>query len=629
MALSLRNHVIQATSSKLDHFLSELDERRGRISCSREINIIQSRVRKVIRSILLDVRRENPFFRTTLINSGSFYEGTKVGQPDEFDYFIQLDSFSSAEDTLFEELPCSTVAVVPSESAIENLKLYSTDDQGHRKLYFNDFEWKKSIKTPFFKIFNEKAKGFEAYGMKVVLAYEGDDTVPSPAPLARHGPAYTLQLEWNGGEEFNGLKISVDLALAVKINSRPNKIDLEFESASGRVLKSVFDSVPYFFAVASYRDVLTEVQPNYFAEYTSSGPQPVDFCLRCSQSCFEQLLFVHEFGPDSGQSKCLRLLKVLRDIVFPAIENEVNNNTTNSGLWQFDVDRAADPLKDTGKLISSYVLKTLVLFEWQENPADELWSEMNLGQRLVSILRRLVACLKQKRLRSFFYADYNIFPSSITQDMHFLNAASIISILLDGLLSLIRNINKYSFEEGMEKIKSDAAVVYRKQSFTSLLLTGFWETFCLNFYLGKAVEESLRKKGMGEIYSHEYQDTELVPGAMKTIQESQEKQRFYDVYVQALLDEIAPQETLILTRTNLKDTDSLGQVGQLFNKTAHQTMARNHDILPNYNLWCQEHWKLEGSVYKYTTDEPKKLLNFLFSHFQEDVKILLHELKQL
>ena len=199
---------------------------------------------------------------------------------------VQLDSFSSAGDTLFEELPCSTVAVVPSESAIEDLKLYSTDDQGHRMLYFNDFEWKKSIKTPFFKIFNEKAKGFEAYGMKVVLAYGGDDTVPSPAP-ACHGPACTLQLEWNGGEEFNGLKIGVDLALAVKINSRPNNIDLEFESASGRVLKSVFDSVPYFFAVGSYRDVLAEVQPNYFAEYTSSGPQPVDFCLRCSQSCFE------------------------------------------------------------------------------------------------------------------------------------------------------------------------------------------------------------------------------------------------------------------------------------------------------------------------------------------------------
>lgn len=515
MALSSRNHVDLATSNTLDLFLSDLDERKGRICCSQEVNLIHSRVREVITSILLEVRKENPFFRTTLINSGSFYEGTKVGQPDEFDYFIQLDGFSSAEDTLFEELPCCTVAVVPSESAIENLQVYFTD-YGARDHMFYNFEWKKSIKTPFFEIFNKKAKSFEAYGMKVVLAYEGHDTLPCPLPLARHGSAYTLQLEWNGGEEYKGLKISVDLVLAVKINSRPNKIDLEFESATGRVLKSVFDSVPYFFAVGSYRDVLTEVQPNYFAEYTSSDVRPINFCLRCSQSCFEQLLFCHEFGPDSGQSKCLRLLKVLRDIAFPKVENEVSGKTNNSGYWQFDVERAADPLKDIGKLISSYVLKTLVLFEWQENPAEEMWSGTNLSQPLVSILHSLVACLKQKKLRSFFYTDYNIFPSSTTRDMDFLNAASIVSILQDGLLSMIRNINGCSFEECMKKIKSDIAIVYRKKSFTSLLLTGLWDTLFSDFYLEKAVEESLRKKGMGEIYLHEYMNSELVPGAMNS-----------------------------------------------------------------------------------------------------------------
>ena len=622
MALSLRNHVVLATSNTLDLFLSDLDERKGRISCSREVNLIQSRVRKVIRSILLEVRRENPFFRTTLINSGSFYEGTKVGQPDEFDFFILLDGLSSAGDTLFEELPCCTVGVVPSESTIQNLRFYFTDYRNY------DFEWKKSIKTPFRKLFNEKAKGFEAYGMKVVLPYEGD-SLTCPPPLARHGPAYTLQLEWSGGEEYKGLKISVDLTLAVKINSRPNKIDLEFESATGRVLKSLFDSVPYFFAVGSYRDILTEVQPNYFAEYTSSDVRPINFCLRCSQSCFEQLLFCHEFGSDSGQSRCLRLLKVLRDIAFPEVENEVNANTNNSGVWLFFVESAADPLKKIGKLISSYVLKTLVLFEWQENPAEELWSGKNLSQRLVSILRSLVACLKQKKLRSFFYADYNIFPSSTTRDMDFLNAASMISILLDGLLSLIRNINGCSFEECMEKIKSDFAIVYRKYSFTSLLLSGLWDTLFYDCYLEKAVKESLRKKGMEEIYSHEYMNSEPVPGIMKVMKEGDEKQYFYDVYIQALLDEIAPEETLIVTSTDVKNTDSIGEVGQLFKKMSRETMARNSNILPNYSLWCQEHWKLDGSVYKYTTDEPKKLLNFLFDHFQKDVKILLHELKQL
>ena len=436
MALCIRNNQVRiASSCPLDLFLSDLDERNGKISSCREVRLIQSRVRKVIRSILLEVRRENPFLRTTLINSGSFYEGTKVGQPDEFDYLIQLDGFSTPEDIRFEELPCSTLAVVPSESAIENLKFYFPVDW--------DFEWKKSIKTPFYEIFNKKAEGFEAYGMKVVLPYEGDDDVPSPPPVAKHGPAYTLLLEWNGGEQYKGLRISVDLALAVKINFRPNKVDLEFESPTGRVIKSLFDSMPYYFAVGSYRNVLTEVHPNYFAEYTntSSNLRPSNFCLRCSQSCFEQALFCQEFGPDSGQSKCLRLLKVLRDIVFPDTNIDVKYIKNNSGYWQFNVDWAADPLKETGKLVSSYVLKTLVLFEWQENPADELWFGNNLSQRLLSVLRSLVAQLKQRKLRSFFYADYNIFPSSITREMDFLNAASIISILLDGLLS-IANMNE-------------------------------------------------------------------------------------------------------------------------------------------------------------------------------------------
>lgn len=89
------------------------------------------------------------------------------------------------------------------------------------------------------------------------------------------------------------------------------------------------------------------------------------------------------------------------------------------------------------------------------------------------------------------------------------------------------------------------------------------------------------------------------------IKEVEKKRWFYDVYIQALLDEIAPEEKLILTSTNVKGKDSIGQVGQLFKNIARQTMARNRNILPNYNLWCQEHWKLEGSVYKYTTDEPK------------------------
>ena len=152
----------------LNLFLQDLDERKGRIPCCQEVSLIQSRIRRVIRSILLEVRRENPFFRTTLINSGSFYEGTKVGQPDEFDFLIQLDSFSGPERYYFHELPCSTMMVFPAdESAWEDLCFFFPHSK--QDLRYGYFEWKKTIKTPFYKIFNKKAKDFEAFGMKVGL----------------------------------------------------------------------------------------------------------------------------------------------------------------------------------------------------------------------------------------------------------------------------------------------------------------------------------------------------------------------------------------------------------------------------------------------------------------------------
>ena len=44
--------------SSLDLFLADLDERKGRLPRCEEVSLIQSRVRKVIKTILLEVRRE-------------------------------------------------------------------------------------------------------------------------------------------------------------------------------------------------------------------------------------------------------------------------------------------------------------------------------------------------------------------------------------------------------------------------------------------------------------------------------------------------------------------------------------------------------------------------------------------
>ena len=601
----------------METFLLDLDETRGKLPCCQEISLIQRRVTKVINAILLEVWRENPFFKTTLINSGSFYEGTKVGKPDEFDFFIQLDALSSPEDVSFEELPCSTVCVVPSKAACENVRFAFTDQEyGSHFFDFRDFEWKRTIKTPFYNIFNSKAKNFEAYGMKVVLLYEGDDTVKAPPPLSKHGPAYTLLLEWNGGESdlYKGMKISVDLTLAVRINSKSTLRGLEFDSPSGRVLKSVLDSLPYFLAVGSYRDPLSEEHPDYFKKKEEQYPgwRPINFVLRCSQSSFEQLLFVQEFGSDSGQSKCLRLLKVLRDMMFPDAELSAETGKTDKiedSKLAYWICVADDFSNEADKLISSYVLKTLVLYEWQKNTDAELWTGSNLTQRLISILQDLVRRLKGKKLTSFFYSDYSLFKKD-SLDVDFSNAAAIIQILVDRLISF-KKLPEYKIEDCLDKITQDSTVVSRKKKLTKFLSCGLRFTSFDYDTVQEVIETSLINEGKGESTCR----------IRQTLDEDKERRQFVNIYIQALLDQIAPEETLALTDIKVTALESLSCAVKHFQNVARRRMARYND-LPSYTLWSQEHWTIEQSFYKLTSDKPEKLLLLLLKMFQEDIKVL-------
>ena len=227
-------------------------------------------------------------------------------------------------------------------------------------------------------------------------------------------------------------------------------------------------------------------------------------------------------------------------------------------------------------------------------------------------------------MRSFFYADYNIFPSSVTQEMDFLNVASIIAILLDGL-SFVDNMNVYNFEECLTKLKEDFIdIIYRKKTLTALLLRGVWDTFFQDPSMEEVVQKSLRKEGKATVCQN---SNAFVAHGLDWKTRTDEKISLGNIYVQALLNSIAPNESLILTNVNVKDMTSLSQAGQQFEKIARQRMETSANDLPSYSLWSQEHWRLEGSSYKYKTDEPRKLLEFLFSAFREDIAILLNKMK--
>ena len=551
-----------------------------------------------LKHLLLDVEKENPFFKTTLINSGSFYEGTKVGQPDEFDYFVQLDYFSEPEAVLFKELPCSTVIVIPSELGIRKL-LKLTPSKFYR--YFaikNGFHWKTCFKAPFVEIFNDKAKGFEAYGMKV-LAQDPEDDLGKA--LQRHGPAYYLELEWTGGERYRGLKISVDLSLAVKINSRSLTIDVDVETSTGEVIKSCLDSLPYFFAVSAYRE----------KDQSGCADKEEGFCLRCSHSCLEQALF-HHFGPDGGPSVCLRVLKALRDVSSPdyriTLEEDIEDFESISpslrDVLSFDpwpliysvLTRVPADLKNKcfNRWISSYALKTLVLFEWEQHPEDEQWSGSNLTERFLNILNNLLLSLKQGRLRSFFYKDYNVLPNTDFRNKK-IHPVNRVTILQHCVLS-IQNGSKYRFEDCLRNISKEVKLTRQKMVLTDLLILGLQRLFQQE--LSEVIIRTSKEK-----------DSLMIL----------ETYIFCNIFIQALLNKIAPEEKLILINTQRqKETVSLRKAVELFKGIA-DTRMEGLENAPSYTLWSQK--------FKSSGNEIAKLFEFLANTFKKDIEILLNKLE--
>ena len=665
---SVENAQAAESTLPLDHFIRDLDERKGKLPCCQEyvqeITDIQVSVENFLKALLLDIEKDFPFFKTTLINSGSFYEGTKVAKPDEFDYFVQMDNLS--QDIRFEELKHSMVAVIPSESAFEKLP------KVNRSLY--SFDWKVNIKSPFVEALDSKlVKGFKAFGLKVLSDEMGS--------LQRHGPAYTLHLKWTGGKQYKGLIIAVDLVLAVKINTHSSTMKVDFESQAGRVVSSLLGTLPYYFAVSGYKEYPVSSSSHLFKKFKEEHKERVlgfpisepkislreSHCLlRCSQSCLEQSLFRDHFGPDGGPSVCLRVLKVLRDMTRPfdqydhcfcqytlgsplgsgkSIEEKVrefvNTGRDINSDWHrkmHSLCSATEPESTT--FISSYTLKTLVLFEWTKYPEEKQWTGNNLSQRIVNIVTVLLRTLEQnKGIRSFWYKDYNVLPNR--DKMGYLPAAiNRVTIILKCLSSLQTASQNCSFEDFVQTLTNLLTLARRKTKLTRFLHSALRDIF--DDKITEVLEESVGKTKKPEesppipkgpywmtLMNHDWDeiiDTDFMSASSV----------FCGIYIQALLQKLAPVQDFHILSSYFKDKDDSISVSgtdsftkeeaeeivknarEIFEENARKTMNDLGNIL-DYSLWSRDS--------KY--DEVASLLKLLRENFEKDIELMRNKIKAL
>ena len=202
--------------------------------------------------------------------------------------------------------------------------------------------------------------------------------------------------------------------------------------------------------------------------------------------------------------------------------------------------------------------------------------------------------------------------------MDFSNAAAIIQILVDRLVSF-KNLPEpeYKFEDCLKKIAQDLTIVSRKKKLTTFLSCGLRHTFFDYDIHQEVIKKSLVNEGKGEIYDSPKSTCcirQTLDEAYRVIVEDKERQQFVGIYIQALLDQIAPEETLALTDIKVTALESLSCAVKHFQNIARRRMARYND-LPSYTLWSQEHWTIEQSFYKLTSDEPKKS----YSHYSSNV----------
>ena len=340
----------------VDHF-----ERKARFENQSEAELIREKLEQLVNNILILVGKRDKRFQSTLIKSGSVYEGVKVGKPDEFDFMIRLNSLS------------------------DKASFHSCHKgEGYVKLGLDEHDWKEfkdeegffnpNLLCRYFKkLVNESLIDADVPdGLRIqrasqelldgtwgpvfsdLLGRSSGHENPSDVMYSEtHGPATTLYIDWQGGESYRGLNISVDLTLSleypassklpVQLAKLPPEVDVILQKSGFHVVPAGFDVWRISFSMAE-------------KEVLYSSPE--------------------------GFKACYRVMKIVRDDVSESL-----------GL--------------DASLVPSYMFKTVLVSQLFITPGH-LWEKDLLSQRIIQTLDLVLQGLRREKIQSFFIPRYSL-----------------------------------------------------------------------------------------------------------------------------------------------------------------------------------------------------------------------------
>jgi len=335
-------------------------EKKARFEDELEAVLIREKLEQFVANILAEVEKRDRRFQSTLIKSGSVYEGVKVRRPDEFDFMIRIDSLT--DKPLF----------------------HSCDKgEGYTKLVLKEQEWEEfnddegffnpNLLSRFFKkLVNaslsnaELPEGLAIQRVNQELFREtwwpvfsdilgnidGQESSSGVMYSETHGPATTLYIQWQGGNSYRNLIISVDLTLT--LDYQKSKLPVQLTKLPQDLIQ-ILEKCGFHVVPAGYDS------------------------WRISFSMAEKETLAH--SPD-GFKACYRVLKVLRDEI-------------------------SERLGWDSSLVPSYMLKTILLSELSTMECY-LWENKFWSQRIIQVLELALEGVKGEKIPSFFIPRHNL-----------------------------------------------------------------------------------------------------------------------------------------------------------------------------------------------------------------------------
>lgn len=298
-------------------------------------------------------RKDDRFHALSVFHKGSYYERSKVGEPDEFDLMLVMDNLELYDEPFEEDdglseppIGFTTVMIDQGEE-----KPWETDECVNGRGMLNATQ----VKAVFKRLADEAIQDMKSKG------HWRDVTVT----VKSGGTAVTLEISKDGRE------YSVDLTLGIKDNTWPEDAE-EWKTRQRKGWPK--------------RNLVHDIHEMgcHLVTKQPKGHSPIEqergflWCYSFSEA--EKKLFLQgEQGEvNSCRRQVLRILKALRE------------------------ELELQPLK-------SYHLKTLLLYECESQPSARQWSKDALSERFLDLLKRLEKCLRSKECPHYFIKDLNLF----------------------------------------------------------------------------------------------------------------------------------------------------------------------------------------------------------------------------